>query len=188
MYLKLRNVVGGVLLVVVAAGTWYLSRPAAEAPRARSTASAPPAGYYLLGARLVGTDDTGRIAYRISAARAEELPEEDGLGLFDVRVEYSADETVPWLLSAAEAVAAKDGSFVDLRGGVRLESLPAENRRKVVIETERLRLEPEHFIARSADPVQVMIGRSTVSAVGIEAHLKDDLLQLESDVNGRLAP
>ncbi len=188
MYPKLRNVLGSLLLAAMAAGTLYLSRVTSPPEPERERDAPGPSGYYFLGARVIGTDETGRVAYRISAARAVELPDGYGLGLHDVRVEYSAADEVPWLLTATEATAAKDGSFLDLRGGVRLESVPQEDRRKVVIETERLALDPEQSVARSDEPVRVAIGGAFVSAVGIEAHLKDDLLQLESNVHGRLSP
>src|SRR5690606_6321466 len=124
-----------------------------------------PAGssaYLLRGARFIGTDDAGRVTYSISAARAEELPGRAGLILNDVRVEYRPEELVPWLLSATEAFRVADGSYVDLRGGVTLTSLPAEGEATVLIETDSLHFQPESFVARSAEPVRVTIDGSSL--------------------------
>jgi LPS export ABC transporter protein LptC len=184
----LRNAVVTVLLAAVAFATWLWSRPPpAEAVR-RVAGDSTPLGYYLHGARLIGTDDSGRIAYRILADRLEELPDQQQLRLDGVQVEYRPADAVPWLISAKSGNAPKDGSLLDLDGDVLLRSEPTDGSEPLVITTKRMRFEPESSSVQSDQAVQIRIGDWHLDAVGLRTHLKGDKLELESDVHGKFAP
>jgi len=187
MYVTIRNSLGVMLLVSAAAVSWYWSLPATVAP-SEIAADAAPLGYYLSGARLLGTDDAGHITYVVLADRAEELPDQHELVLSGVRVEYRPENEIPWRVSATHASSPKDGSYLDLTGEVELRSEPVDGGEPTVIETSRLRFEPNEFRAQSDDAVQVRLGDHRLEAVGLRAHLKDDTLELESNVHGQFAP
>jgi lipopolysaccharide export system protein LptC len=185
---SLRHWVAIGLLAAAAAATWYFARPPAATVARRPPADAAPLGYYLRGMRLSGTDETGRITYRIHADRAEELTDRQLLSLSGVRLEYLPADEVPWLVSATRASAPKNGSHLDLEGEVRLESAPTGDEEPIVIATTRLRVEPDRFNAVSDQPVELRIGDRQFNAVGLRAHLKDDTLELESEVHGAFVP
>ncbi|HEX6996698.1 MAG TPA: LPS export ABC transporter periplasmic protein LptC [Gammaproteobacteria bacterium] len=188
MYRTVRNLLGGLLLIAIAAGSWWLGRPAPP-PEPRAAAAGPPArGYYMEDADITGTDETGAVVYRISAARVEELPGKGQLALTDVRVEYQPAAGVPWRLAAAEGVVPKDRSVLELTGGVRLESVPEEGKRQVAVELEHLTVDADTFVARSDDAVRIAIDGQRLRARGLVAHLKDDRLRLESDIHADVAP
>jgi LPS export ABC transporter protein LptC len=182
----IRSSLGLALLVFVAAATWYLRSPSAPAAGA-APRDTGPLGYYLRGARLLGSDDSGHITYTVSADTAEELPLEGALELRGVAIEYAPENDVAWGVSAARATAPKAGDHLDLTGSVELRSKPSDGTAPIVIVTDRLRFTPDQFTAESADPVELRLGDRVLSAVGFKAHLKDDSVELESEVHGRFA-
>jgi lipopolysaccharide export system protein LptC len=177
------------VLAAVALATWLYSRPPAESglgPRAGG--SSAPLGYYVLGARLLGTDAEGRVTYRLSADRLEEMPADDSLTLAGVRVEYAPPDAAPWLIRATAAVSPKDGSSLDLKGGVELRSDPPGETSPTVITTDSLRFSPDTSSAESDGPVSIHVGDWHLDATGFSTHLKADTLRLESDVHGKFGP
>lgn len=184
----MRNTWVLVLLAVLAAATWLAGRmPAPAAPPVESR-SDQPLGYYLRDARLQGTDEQGRIAYRIRAERLDELPDRELLELTNVAVEYQPADETPWRISAASATAPKDGSQLDLRGSVELASAPVDGGRPVRIATEELRFFPDSSSVESDEAVSIRVGDWQLAAKGLRTHLKGDTLELESEVHGRFAP
>jgi LPS export ABC transporter protein LptC len=186
--MSIRNTFGVALLICAAVASWYWSLPAAVAPTDQNDSAAGPLGYYLSGARLLGTDDDGHITYVVLADRAEELPDQEQLQLHGVQVEYRPENEIPWLVSATAASAPKNGSYLDLTGEVELRSQPRDGGEPTVIGTSSLRFEPNEFSARSQAAVELQIGVQRLAAVGLRAHLKDDSLELESEVHGQFAP
>src|SRR5688500_226751 len=78
-----------VLAIVAAATRWITPWQRGDtSPSVDRTAETEPLGYYARGARLTGTDEQGRPAYRLFAERFDELPGEDRLQLTGVNVDY----------------------------------------------------------------------------------------------------
>ncbi len=188
MWMDLRNGIAIVTLAAAAIATWYWSRPT-EPPRvARRAEDTAPLGYYLRGARVLGTDAEGHVTYKILADRLEELPDQSLLQLDGVRVEYSPSDDVPWLISASRASTPKNGAHLDLEGNVQLRSAPTDGSKAVTIATTRLRFVPDDSTAVSDEAVQLTVGGWQVDAVGLRANLKDNEVELESKVHGQVAP
>lgn len=183
----MRNTVIMLVLAVVAAATWIATwrRPEADQPAAVGATSAP-LGFYLRGARILGTDEQGRIRYRIFAERLDELPEENRLLLTNVNVEYEPPDEAPWSITAASASSEKDVSRLDLMGGVEIRSAPTDDSRPLTIVTEKLTFWPEASSAETGEPVEIRFGGLHLRGSGL--HLKGDSLRLESDVYGTLVP
>jgi len=174
-----------VVLAVVAVATWLYGRqPPPANDRNATSGDAEPLGYYLRGARMLGTDEQGRVAYRILADRLEERPDRELLLLDGVRVEYAPADAVAWSISAAAASAPKDGSQLNLTGSVELRSQPTDGSEPLLIAAEALRFFPDSSSAESDDPVRISVGDWQLDAVGLRTHLKGDTLQLESKVHG----
>jgi lipopolysaccharide export system protein LptC len=175
-------------LGALALASWWYARQPATVPRAAATERGQPLGYYMRGAKILGTDEQGRVAYRISADQLEELPGEERLRLDGVHVEYTPVDTQPWSISAAAASAPKDGSELALTGDVTLRSQPTDGREPTVITTESLRFFPDTSSAEADTPVTLKVGGWQLHAGSLRTHLKGDVMRLESDVHGQFAP
>ncbi len=176
-----------IVLAAFALATWLYGRQPATIQRT-PTNDGQPLGYYLSGAKILGTDDQGRVAYRLSADRLEELPGEERLKLAGVHVEYTPADTDPWSISAVAASAPKDGSELELRGNVTLRNQPAAGHEPTVITTESLRFFPDSSSAETDTPVTLRIGGWQLHAGTLRTLLKGDVVQLESEVHGKFAP
>ena len=188
MWIDLRNGIAIVLLAAAAIATFYWSRPSAPPAAARVAGDSPPLGYYARGVRMLGTDEQGRVTYRLSSDRLEELPNQALLELDGVHVEYLPADQTAWVISATRASTPKDRSHFDLEGDVEIRNQPKDGSDPIVIATTRLRFVPDDSTAVSEDPVRLQVGGSRFDAVGVRLHLKDDKVELKSAVHGQVAP
>jgi LPS export ABC transporter protein LptC len=176
-----------IVLATLAVATWLYGRIPATAPRTLPAEGTQPLGYYLRAARMLGTDEQGRIAYRILADNLEELPEQQRLKLDGVRIEYLPADADRWLISATAGTAPKDGSELELNGNVNLRSEPRDGGKAVVIAAETLRFFPDTSSAESETPVTISVGDWHIEAGRLRTLLKGDVMELESKVHGKLA-
>jgi lipopolysaccharide export system protein LptC len=186
MHLTIRNAVWLSLLISAAAATWYLSRPEPEEAPRNTGARASSLGYYLIDAVLLGTDETGEVLYRIVAERVEEHPGSAQLRLTSIEIEYRDEADVPWRIRASFASGPTSRDYLDLSGDVRIESLPNSEGQRTIIEADSLRLEPEARFASTDGPVRFLVDDVWLYGVGLKAYLKDDRIDLESQVNARI--
>jgi len=181
----MRNVILMLLLGAAAVASWFYGRTEPVAAPRRARGDDAPLGYFLRGAQLTGTDANGQVAYRILAERLEEQSER--LLLEGVQVDYRPANEVPWHITAGSGSTPKDGSQLDLGGGVELRSEPADGGMPWQITTESLRFEPRTSIAASDEPTQLRVGDWQLKGNALRAHLKEERLQLESGVHGKFA-
>ena len=169
-----------VVLAALAGATWLYSRVPDTAPRTAPAEGTQPLGYYVRGARMLGTDEQGRVAYRILADNLEELPGQQLLKLDGVRIEYLPAEADHWLISASSGTAPKDSSELTLNGQVTLRSEPREGGKPLVISSETLRFLPESSSAESDTHVTLTVGDWRIEAGRFRTLLKGDVVELES--------
>jgi LPS export ABC transporter protein LptC len=56
------------------------------------------------------------------------------------------------------------------------------------IRTQYLEFEPDTYVARTDDRVQIRIGSRSLTAIGMLALLQENHLRLESNVSGKFVP
>ncbi len=179
----------GVLFAALTAGalaSWYLARQGGPEDTGESL-EATQQGYYLRSARILGTGSSGSLLYEIVAASAEQ--QLDGrIAFMDVSVNYSPQSDVPWRVSADTATIEEDAGRVFLRGYVRAVSSEGFSGSDTEIRTQYLVLEPENYLAETDERVQIRIGARSLTATGMIASLKDNTLELKSNVSGKFVP
>jgi LPS export ABC transporter protein LptC len=173
------------VLAALAVATWLYSRVPPSAAHLVPAEGAEPLGYYLRSASMLGTDEQGRVAYRIMADNLEELPELERLKLEGVRIEYLPAEADHWLISAAAGTAPKDNSELTLNGQVTLRSEPRNGGQRVLIAADTLTFFPQSSSAESDGPVSISVGEWHIEAGKLRTHLKGDVVELESKVHGK---
>lgn len=180
-----------IMLIVVlssaAFGSWYLARS-----NALEDESSPPSdpvnrGYYLKHARILGTGENGSLLYEIEAEHAEQQAD-DRIEFTKVRIRYSPDSGVPWIVNADEASLRDDIPTIILRGHVRIVNHGDSKHNDTEIRTQYLELDPTEFIADTNERVQIRIGERSLTATGMLASLHDDKIELKSNVRGKIAP
>lgn len=144
-------------------------------------------GYYVTDARLTGTGPDGRVIYRLRAASAEQNLADGAVSLRDVGLAYVPATEVPWQLRAARGQIPPDRNIILLSGGV-VAATRTTAAAPTLIRTEHLELDPDAFVASTPAVVAVERPRSTLHARGMRVYLKQDRLQLLTDVQGTFQP
>lgn len=148
---------------------------------------APPPGYYLIDAELTGTGDDGRVLYRLHTRRAERQLDTNALQLDQVQVQYAPGDRVPWTLRADTGRMDAEGDMLQLRGNV-VAVARQDGGRPATIRTEYLEIDPDSLVAETPQVVNIEYADGRVTATGMRAYLREDRLQLLSNVHGTFAP
>jgi lipopolysaccharide export system protein LptC len=182
-----RSIILLITLTAAALGSWYLSR----ANRATVIDELPydteHRGYYLKNARILGTDEDGSLLYEIEASHAEQKAK-DRIEFTEVRIRYSPDADVPWIVHADEATLREGSPRIELRGHVRALGTRGDEDEDTEIRTQYLEFDPERFVAETDERVQIRVGVRSLTATGMLASLNDDKVELKSNVRGKIAP
>ncbi len=144
-------------------------------------------GYYMNQAQLSGTGEDGRILYRASAAVAAQDLEDGTVNLTDVHLTYDPVTDIPWVLNAKNGRIPRDGTIIELEGNV-VAQTSEEGEDPMTIRTDYLELDTETYIADTQHKVAIDYTGNRVFAVGMRAYLKEDRMQLHSDVHGKFFP
>ena len=182
-----RSIVGFVLLTAGAIASWYLARQYQVDETEAGRFDPAQRGYYLNSARILGTGPDGNLLYEIQAERAEQQ-DDDRISFTDVLINYSPQSDIPWVVNADSATIHRDEQRVLLRGHVTAMSSEGFSGSDTEIRTQYLEFDPENFIAETDQRVQIRIGARSLTATGMLASLKDNQLELKSNVSGKFAP
>ena len=182
-----RNTLTLTLLAAGAIASWYLARPDRGDEDASLSVGGTQRGYYLTSARILGTGADGQLLYELQAERAEQQ-DDTMVSLTDVRLRYSPQSEVPWTVNADSATIHADEQIVMLEGHVIALSSEGFSGNDTEIRTQYLEIDPENFVAETDERVQIRIGSRSLTATGMLASLKDNEVQLKSNVSGKFAP
>lgn len=185
--MNLRSIAGLAALVLAAFGSWYVARM--NQPDDAEVLRTEPIvrGYYLKSARIFGTGPDGKLIYEIIADRAVQL-EDETVSFSDVNIRYAPDANVPWAVDADAALIDPQTPLIKLSGHVRASSREGFQGNDTEIRTEYLELDPESYIAKTDERVQIRIGPRSLTATGMLASLRENRLELKSNISGKFAP
>ncbi len=185
--MRAREIVLLMALTLAAAGSWYVARMNRSADTETPVFEPQHRGYYLKSARILGTAPEGQLLYEIEAERAEQL-DADTIRFDDVNIRYAPGSEVPWDLIADSATLHYEQQLVRLEGHVIARSERGFSGQDTELRTEVLNLDPDNFTADTDARVQIRIGERSLTATGMYASLKDDRVQLKSNVRGTFVP
>ena len=176
-----------IVLIFAALGSWYLASGERDLGGDAVPYESAHRGYYLKSARILGTAGNGNLLYEIEADHAEQRTDRR-IDFTDVVIRYSPESDVPWTVYADNAVLSEDSPNVILRGHVRASSSGDSERDETEIRTQYLELDPERYIAETDERVQIRVGARSLTATGMLASLKEDRIELKSNIRGKIAP
>ncbi len=183
-----RGILGTMILLAAAAGSWLLIRSTSEQVQSARQDSADLPGYYLKDAAILGTGDGGDLLYRIEADDIRHLPGEDRVALTAVRIRYNDGTQMAWSATAQGGSIDGQGANIQLVGEVRLRSENPEDKGQFLIETSVLDFQPRRQFASTADAVRITRPGVVLTAQGMEADLNREVLKLNANVSGRFNP
>ena len=182
-----RHAVTVVVLTAAAFGSWYLSRMYAGTEITQTISDTGTDGFYLRTARILGTDDSGKLLYEIEAEYAEQQENRD-IELENVRIKYSDGADVPWTINADHATIADERELLTLSGHVTAFSNEGFAGQVTEIRAPVLEIDPRTYKAETDSRVQLRIGSRSLTGTGMLALLQENRLELKSDVSGNFIP
>lgn len=144
-------------------------------------------GYYMKQAELVRIDENGRVLYRVQTDEATQRTRDGIIELDLVLVSYDPLTEVPWDLRADKGQILPDRNIIQLSGDV-IAKTRGEIQAPIRISTDYLELDTETYIADTDRDVTIDYTNNKVFATGLRAFLKEERLQLVSNVNGKFIP
>lgn len=149
-------------------------------------------GYYVRDGTLTGTGADGRILYRITTRTARQNLDDGTISMQQVAVSYAPAAEIPWDMRATRGQILPDSNIIQLSGDVLVTSMAAATANRgqapLTIRTDYLELDPDTYIATTNRRVAIKRSRDTLNARGMRVYLKQDRLQLDSEVRGNFLP
>lgn len=184
-----RNLLMLLTLAAVAVISW-LAGAQRRAGDGNSIAPAPvQRGYYILEARIFGSDDNGEPMYELNARRALQSARGEPIELEQVQVAYAGDnDSGSWRISAINATLDESTSQLVLSGDVVATRLAAQPGDEVRLSTERLAYDPRGQVVETDERVRFELGAGSLVATGMRASLADNTIELRSNISGQFTP
>jgi len=185
--LNVRNITATVVLTIVAVSSWYLASRNRSPEVVQTVSDGGVAGFYLKAARILGTGDDGQLLYEIQAEYAVQQENRD-IELQNVMIKYSSGAEVPWTINADLATITDGQELLLLSGHVVAVSNEGFSGQVTEIRTPLLEIDPNQYTAETDSRVQIRIGSRSLTATGMLALLRENRLQLKSNVSGKFVP
>lgn len=182
-----RSAITMVFLAAAAVGSWQLGKSPIEGEDQEPASESPALGFYLKSPRILGTDNDGTLLYKIEAQYAKQLANKD-IELQGVSLRYSAKTNVPWMIKANVATISQDQKILNLQGDVVATSNEGFSGQVTEIRTVQLEIEPDSYKAETNNRVYLRIGPRRLTGIGMLALLRENRLELKSNVSGQFVP
>lgn len=172
-------------IVAVIVASLLLARQQGAAPAATAVQeSAGGEGYSARDARLVQTGANGVPLYTLNAATIRQLPNERQVRLTGVQLSFRDSDGNVWTATSDRGQLEQTTQQVQLAGNVHISGAPPGEHGPAQIATETLAVDIRNDLVSTRDPVTLLWSGRRLSAVGLNANLKDHHVDLESAVHG----
>ncbi|MCC5794916.1 MAG: LPS export ABC transporter periplasmic protein LptC [Chromatiales bacterium] len=174
------------LLLAAALGSLLLL-PRGDEPAPPAPLSRTGIGFYMDQAELSTTGEDGRVLYRLSAEQARQQLADGSIELDQVELRYGTQLEVPWQVRATTGSIPANDRIIRLSGDV-VAIAGGAGELPMTIRTNYLELDPEAYIATTTHAVSIERPGGVLSARGMRLYLREDRLELLSDIRGDFAP
>lgn len=143
--------------------------------------------YYLADFDLTTMNAVGRPRYYLQAKGMNHYADDDTSRVALPQLTIYRQGAAPWLVRSRQAQVSAGGESVLLQDDVQVERLMEDQRGKLKITTSALRVVPANDYAETDRPVTIVTGLGVTQAIGMQADLKQQYLQLLAQVRGDYA-
>jgi lipopolysaccharide export system protein LptC len=184
------KIVIALLIAAIIAGSFLIGQQGGapqDAATGEQTAEPDP-GYAARDAEVIETGADGRELYRLNAELIRQDPKSGVVELESIAMNYRTETQALWNVKAQRGKVLQEGDVIELDGKVRVTGPMPDTSRTIQLETERLTFETRADRILTDAPVLMSWTGQRMAAVGLDANLKDETVQLKSRVNGRFIP
>jgi len=170
------------LLVVIIGSGWFLDGQHAGLQELSVSRTGPDA--FVRGMHLDVLDTSGRLRYRVTADHTTHYPDSDQLQLQRPLIDLQQRNGNTWRISAETGEAADSGDLIRLLGGVEIRRSGVSG--PLQVRTRDLLVKPQQAYAVTHSAARITAPGIQVDAVGLEADLNDNTLELHNRVRGKI--
>jgi lipopolysaccharide export system protein LptC len=173
------------LLLVAVIGTgWYLQQQGADPQQTTASRSGPDA--FVTGMQLAVMDETGQEIYRIESDTMTHFPEDEHFKLTRPRFDITRPDGTIWHITAEHGQSTPDNDQLWLLGEVDIRRPGTSKISGLHVKTSDILIKPDEEIAETDNAVTITAEGYLVTAVGLKADLRKNLLELRSRVRGTI--
>lgn len=182
------------LMIVLAAGSWYLASSAPQSKASASAAILPTEmpDYTLDHFTLTRFDAQGTLRTHVRGAQARHFSAGDVLHIDTPHSRWHTAQGSLTIAHAQQAISHAGGEFVDLTGDAHIHIHPAPQAgtpaAPILVQSSTFRLWPEQEKLHSPQAVRITRSDARIDAVGMDFNSIDHTLQLHSQVRAVLPP
>lgn len=185
-WLKRHSWIGAVGLL--AALSWWLQNLVVAPPaKVGARAITHEMDYSMESFTVTEMNATGLPQYRLQAASMEHFPDDGSSHLVKPHVLFYTRERVPWTLTADEGTVSGDNQKIFLNGDVLIERPASSTQGRLNVVTRDVTVRPRDEYAETQQPVTLQDPTNTTRATGMRLHVRDERVQLLSQVQGTYA-
>ena len=170
------------LLVVIIGSGWFLDGRHGGLQELSVSRSGPDS--FVSGMHLDIMDTSGQLRYRITADNMVHYPNSDQLDLQRPLIDLQQHNGNTWRISAETGETADSGDLIRLLGKVDIRRSGVSG--PLQVHTRDLLVKPEQAYATSNSAATITAPGLRVDAIGFEADLDDNTLELHNRVRGRI--
>lgn len=185
-WLKRYSWIGAV--AALAALTWWLQQLAVPPPKNVVHEVTHEMDYSMESFTVTEMNAAGQPRYRLQASSMEHFPDDGSTHLIKPQLLFYSSERVPWTLMADEGTVTRDNEKIFLSGDVLIDRAAAPARDPLRVVTRDVTVRPRDDYAETAQPVTLTDPVSTTRATGMRMHVREERVQLLSQVQGTYAP
>lgn len=128
---------------------------------------------------------TGEVQYQMSGARLTHNPQDDSYDIQQPVVrKLGSSNQAPMTVSAERGHVNSDNTKVDLHDNVRMDRPASPGSERLQVKSEHLVVLPDEDVIRTDKPVEITVGQSKLSGVGMYANNATRELRMSSNVHG----
>jgi LPS export ABC transporter protein LptC len=187
MPVNLKNHLGTILLIIVAAGSYIFTQSfETESINKLSSNESIKNRFYLSSTKILNTAKSGLYLFTLEADYAEQ-ESRDLIKFYNVTITYTPESNVSWSLTSDVASKFSENDFLFLEGDVTAKS-GQSSMNETIIYSDQLELDPSKYIVKTNKQVIIKLGNHSLTAIGMLATLNKDKLELQSQINGTFLP
>lgn len=175
-------------LAAIAIFSGWLLQTAERASTALPGKERHDADFYLKDFTLTTMDKAGALRNRLTSPYMVHYADDDTSEVDEPRMQIFNKDAPPWHIDAGRGIILSEGKTVFLRDGVIIRQIDEQQKRYTTLRTADLTVKPDDEYAETASPVNFTDSAgNVVDAVGMRANLRDERLELLSQVRGTYA-
>lgn len=179
------NLLPLLLLTFLAALTFWLERATQSEGTSSSGKNRHDPDFIVSDLNMRQFNRDGGLKHSLTAKRMLHYTDDDSTVVVDPTLTFYS-HAQPTRLSANQAWVSQDGKEVRLTEDVRMLREAADDSPALLVTTAELLVYPDDETARSAFPVTISQGRSTITGTGVEIDNREHILKLAGRVHGTL--